>query len=143
MLSTAEKIVVLVVREIRLTARSRSRLLCLLAVPLAGGFVCGWMTRTTSLPPIYCLAVFLVLAAAVLSAGPATAVPKALASIAGPRVYAASWALSALVYLVIQALMLTACASLIGGFQVSTGVFAGIIVLSLGVSAAVRQVIFD
>lgn len=143
MLSAAEKIMVLFAREVRVTARSRSRLLSLLAVPVAGGIVCGWMTRTTSLPPVYCLAVFLVLAAALLSGGPATAVPRALAGIAGPRLYAASWALSTLVFLALQAAILTACASLIGGFDVSAGVLAGIVLVSLGVSAAVHRIVTD
>lgn len=143
MLSAAEKIMVLFAREVRVTARSKSRLLSFLTVPLAGGIVCGWMTRTTSLPPIYCLAVFIILAGALLSTGRTTAVPKALAGITGPRVYAASWALSTLVFLALQAAILTMCASLIGGFEVSAVVLTGVILVSLGVSAAAHRIVID
>ncbi|GEM_PF-5581228 len=141
MLSVVERVWALTVREVRLLGRNRPRLVSALAVPLAGGIVCGWMTRTTSLPPVYCLLVFLILGAVVLSADPRTKASRAISAVAGRGMFMAAWILTALLILILQAAVLTTCASTIGGFEVTTGVLAGGLAASLAVGAILRQIL--
>lgn len=141
MLATAGKVWALMIREVRLLGRSRTRLACILAVPLAGGIVCGWMTRTTALPPVYCLVVFLTLASVILAANQATRGSRALSGIAGRAVFDSAWVLTACLVLIAQAAVLMASAVLIGGFRVSPGILAGVVVVSLVVAAVVRRMV--
>lgn len=139
MISTADKVWALMIRDVRLLGRSRTRLACILAVPLAGGIVCGWMTHTTALPPVYCLAVFLALGSVILAADQATRGSHALSAIAGRTVFDSAWVVAACLVLIAQAAVLTASAALIGGFRVSAGILAGVVVVSLAVSALTHR----
>lgn len=139
MISTAEKVCALMIREVRLLGRNRTRLACILAVPLAGGIVCGWMTHTTALPPVYYLAVFLMLGALVLSLDHDTRASRAVRMISGRAVFDSAWVAAACLVLIAQAAILTASAALIGGFQASAGILAGVVVVSLAVSALIHR----
>lgn len=139
--TAVEQVWALVIREIRILLRSRGRLVCALAVPLAGGVVCGWMTRTTSLPPIYCLVVFLMLCGIILATDRDTRASESVRAIAGAGAFTAAWSIAALITLIGQSALLTACASLIGGFEVSHAVLAWVIVLSLAVSVGLHRAI--
>jgi len=141
MISTAEKVWALMIREVRLLGRSRTRLACILAVPLAGGIVCGWMTRTTALPPVYCLMIFLALGALVLSLDQGTRASHAVRMISGRTVFDSAWVAAACLVLIAQAAVLTASAALIGGFRVSAGILAGTIGVSLVVSTIARRLL--
>lgn len=139
MILILEKIWALMTREVRLLARNRMRLLSVLAVPIAGGIVCGWMTRTTSLPPVYCLIVFLTLGSVILAANQATRGSQALSTIAGRAVFDSAWVVAACLVLIAQAAVMTASAALIGGFRVSAGILGGVVVVSLAVSALIHR----
>ena len=132
--ATIEQTWVLATREMRLLARSRGRLLCALTIPLTGGLICGWMTRTTSLPPIYCLFLFVALGGIILAIDPNPRVSMALSAVAKPGIVTAGWMLGTAAIIIAQAALLTVCAALIGRFQVSTGVLAGAIGVSLALS---------
>lgn len=136
-----EQVWTLASRDMRLLTRSRRRLLCASAAALAGGIVCGWMTRTTSLPPVYCLITFLVLGGIALASERPDRASEAVRGIAGPAVSAAAWSIYALAVLIAEAAILTALASLIGGFDVPRSILAGSVLLSLTVSVGIHLLI--
>ncbi len=139
MLSTAERVCALTTREVRLLARSRARLLRALAVPLAGGIVCGWITQRTALPPVYCLAAFLMLGSIVFAADHRTRASRALSAITGLAVFDSAWVAAACLVLIAQAAVLVTSASLIGGLEIPTGILAGVILISLAASALIHR----
>jgi hypothetical protein len=141
MLATVEQIWMLAAREIRLVARSRGRLLRTVTIPLTGGVICGWMTRTTSLPPIYCLALFMALGGLLMAVDPSTRVSRTLSAISGPNTFTAGWTLAVLTIIIAQTAVLTTSAALIGGFEVSADILAATVGVSLVLSVLARRIL--
>ncbi len=140
MLSAMEKVHALALREIRLLIRSRTVMTRALAVPIAGGVVCGWMTHAASPHPVYVMALFMVLSGIVLGAERGDSrVTQAIRAVAGGGTFVSAWVLSSTVVLLAQITVLTSIAAGIGGFHPSGATLTWAVLSGLAASLIARR----
>ena len=140
MLSEMEKVHALALREIRLLIRSRTGMTRALAIPMAGGAVCGWMTRAPSPQLAYMMAAFMILSGIVLGAERGDIrVTQAIRAVSGEGAFLSARVLSSTVIVLAQITVLTSVAAAIGGFHPSRATIAWAVLSGLAASSIARR----
>lgn len=140
MLSAMEKVHALALREFRLLTRSRTGMTRGLAIPIAGGFVCVWMTHAASPDPVYVMALFMVLSGIVLGTERGdNRVTQSVRAVAGRGIFVSAWVLSYTVILLTQITVLASIAAGIGGFHPSGAAMTLAVLSGLAASSIARH----